>query len=152
MERYAKPAFTVIGKEGSTLDGEGFIQRLWSEANAHFDEVAPLAKRDASGHPVGFWGAMSDLSRQFRPWTDSFSQGLYLAGVECVDEAEPPQGWTKWIVPGFVYLRVENDGPDAFARTLESLNRQQIPLAGAVHDFTDPADGKNYMYFPIEKL
>lgn len=152
IERCVKPAFTVIGKEGCTHDGEGFIQKLWAEANAHFDEVAPLAKRDSSGNFVGFWGAMSDLSRAFRPWTDSFSQGLYLAGVECVDGSEAPEGWVKWVVPGYTYLRVENDGPDTFSQMLEYLARQGMTLAGAVHDFTDPATGKGYMYFPIERL
>ena len=28
IEKVTKGSFTVIGKEGSTLDGEGFIQRL----------------------------------------------------------------------------------------------------------------------------
>ena len=63
----SKPAFSVIGKEGSTADGVGFIQGLWAEANAHFDEVAHLAKRDENGIPVGFWGAMTDFSRSFQP-------------------------------------------------------------------------------------
>ena len=75
-----KPAFCVIGKEGSTADGPGFVQRLWAQANAHFDEVAHLAKRDENGVPLGFWGAMTDRSRTFRPWEDGFSRGLYLAG------------------------------------------------------------------------
>lgn len=152
VEHCTRPAFTVIGKEGSTQDGEGFVQRLWADATAHFDEVAHLARRNADGSFAGFWGAMSDLSRSFRPWTDSFSQGLYLAGVECEDDAEAPAGWTKWTVPGYRYLRAESDGPDAFPQMIEYLNRQGLSLAGAVHDFTDPATGKNYMYFPIEKL
>ena len=37
------PAFCVIGKEGSTADGPGFVQRLWEDANGHFSEVEPLA-------------------------------------------------------------------------------------------------------------
>ena len=152
IEQVKKGRFSVIGKLGSTKDGAGFIQRLWQEANAHFGEIEPLVKRDENGVPVGFWGAMSDLSRSFRPWTDSFSQGLYLAGVECVDGAEAPAGWAKWIVPGYRYLRAECDGPDTFPQMIEYLNRQGLSLAGAVHDFTDPATGKNYMYFPIEKL
>lgn len=151
IERCVKPAFTVIGKEGCTQDGDGFIPRLWQEANAHFDEIAPLAKRNADGSFAGFWGAMNDLSRSFRPWTDSFSQGLYLAGAECLDGADAPAGWTKWVVPGFTYLRVESDSPDAFQQMLEYLERQGLPLAGAVHDFTDPVSGKSYMYFPIER-
>ncbi len=44
MKRIIKPAFTVIGMEGSTDEGEGFIQRLWEDANGHFSEVAPQAK------------------------------------------------------------------------------------------------------------
>ena len=99
MVKVIKKSFVVIGKEGSTLDGEGFIQKLWDDANSHFGEVAHLAKKDANGGIVGIWGAMSDISRSFKPWEDGFSKGLYLAGVECVDNAEAPDGWTKWIIP-----------------------------------------------------
>lgn len=42
MVKVTKKAFTVIGKEGSTLDGEGFIQKLWKDANDHFGEIALL--------------------------------------------------------------------------------------------------------------
>ena len=42
-----KESFAVIGKEGSTSDGEGFIRRLWEDANGHFEEIAALVKRDA---------------------------------------------------------------------------------------------------------
>ena len=44
IEKYVKESFAVIGKEGSTLDGPGFIQRLWADANAHFGEVQPHSK------------------------------------------------------------------------------------------------------------
>lgn len=44
FEKWLKDSVTVIGKEGSTEDGPGFIQRHWEEANAHFGEVAHLAK------------------------------------------------------------------------------------------------------------
>ena len=151
-EKYVKESFAVIGKEGSTLDGPGFIQRLWADANAHFGEVQPLAKTDETGNLAGIWGAMSDLSRSFRPWEDGFTRGLYLAGVECADDAEAPEGWTKWTIPGFEYLRAECEGENTFSEMLEYLDRNQIPLAGAVHDFTCPASGKNYMLFPIKKI
>ena len=49
IEKTSKEAFVVIGKEGSTRDGEGFIQRLWQEANAHFDEIAEHKKEKANG-------------------------------------------------------------------------------------------------------
>lgn len=146
-----KEAFVVIGKEGSTMDGEGFIQKLWDDANSHFAEVSHLAKRDENGNLVGVWGAMSDFSRSFKPWEDGFHKGLYLAGVECVDHAEAPDGWTKWRVPGYEYLVVENhDG--AFNKTIEHMRKNGISLAGAVHDFTDPATGKGYLYFPIREI
>ena len=151
MDKIIKKAFVVIGKEGSTLNGEGFIQKLWDDANGHFDEVAHLAKRDENGNLVGIWGAMSDFSHSFQPWEDGFSKGLYLAGAECVDNAEAPDGWTRWMIPGYEYLVVENhDG--AFGDTIRQMNEEGIALVGAVHDYTDPATGKGYLYFPIREV
>ena len=95
---------------------------------------------------------MSDHSRAFRPWEDDFSKGLYLAGVECDPAAEAPKGWTKWVIPGFEYLYVECVSPTVFADMLRYLRDNNMTLAGAVHDFTCPKTGKNYMYFPIRKL
>ena len=152
IERISLPALTVIGIEGSTRDGAGFIQRLWSEANARFGEIAHLVMRHPDGTPVGFWGAMTDFSRSFRPWENNFSEGLYLAGAECNSGSEPPKGWMKWIIPAFEYLKVENDAPEVFPRVLEYMNINGMTLAGAVHDLADPASGKNYMMFPIRKL
>ena len=31
IETHIKDSFVVIGKEGSTLDGQGFIQKLWTD-------------------------------------------------------------------------------------------------------------------------
>lgn len=152
IRKCIKESFTVIGKEGSTGDGAGFIQRLWADANSHFEEVAPLAKKDEDGNLAGIWGAMSDPSRAFLPWEEGFSKGLYLAGVECADGAETPEGWTKWIVPGYEYLCAECDSETVFSDMIEYLRSSAIPLAGAVHDFTCPQTGKNYMFFPIRKL
>ena len=151
VETCIKESFVVIGKEGSTLDGDGFIQRLWADANSHFEEVQHLAKRDTNGAIIGIWGAMSDFSHSFNPWED-FSKGLNLAGVECYDSAEAPGGWTKWTIPGYEYIRVECENDDTFSKAIEYLNEKAIPLVGAVHDFTSPQPGKNYMFFPIRKL
>ena len=152
IQNCSKETFAVIGKEGSTENGVGFIQRLWADANAHFSQVAHLAKRHADGSLVGIWGAMSDFSRSFLPWEDNFSKGLYLAGVECALDAEVPEGWTKWIIPGFQYLRVECGHDGVFPEMIAYLQENKIPLAGAVHDFTCPQTGKNYMCFPIKML
>ena len=152
MERIIKPAFAVIGMAGSTEDGPGFIAALWEKANSRFGEVAPLAKTNPDGSLAGVWGAMSDLSRSFRPWEDGFTRGLYLAGVEVCDDANPPAGWVRWDIPGFEYIRVENDNQFCFTRGLALLQKNGLTLAGAVHDFTDPATGRSYMCFPVRRL
>ena len=152
IEIITKPAFCVIGREGSTDNGPGFVQDLWADANERFSEVAYLGKRDENGGFMGFWGAMTDFSRRFQPWEDHFSRGLYLAGVECAEDAEPPAGWVKWQIPGFRYLRVGCDSTDVFGQMLAELEERGLSLAGAVQDFTDPATGRNYMLYPIERL
>lgn len=152
MERIVKPAFAVIGMEGSTADGPGFIAALWEKANACFPEVAHLAKANEDGSLAGIWGAMTDLSRSFLPWEDGFTKGLYLAGVEVCDDAQPPAGWIRWDIPGFEYIRVENNAPDVFPRTLDMLAQEGLALISAVHDFTDPVTGKGYMLFPVRRL
>lgn len=149
IEKCIKSSFSVIGKEGSTSDGQGFIQKLWEDANFHFAEVQPLAKKDENGNLVGVWGAMSDCSRSFKPWEDNFSKGLYLAGVECMDDAVAPDGWTKWTIPSYEYLCIEVESESTFSDVLEYMNANGILLVGAIHDFTCPTSGKNYMYFPI---
>lgn len=152
IEKCKKESFAVIGKEGSTLDGQGFIQKLWENANTHFNEVQPLAKKDENGQLLGIWGAMSDLSRSFLPWEDNFSKGLYLAGVECDDQAEAPEGWTKWTIPGYEYIYVEVEDENTFSNVLNYMSLNGFTLVGAVHDFTCPETGKNYMFFPISVL
>ena len=152
MEKWCKESFVVIGKEGSTRDGGGLVQRLWAAANQHFDEIAPLVKRDANGTPEGFFGAMTDFTRSFLPWDAGFTQGLYLAGAECTADAEAPEGWVKWVIPGFEYLRVECSHDGIFPEMIAYLADNGLSLKGAVHDFTCPKTGKNYMLFPVGRL
>lgn len=151
IERLSKPAFTVIGREGSTEEGPGFIQRLWQEVRDHFTELVLLMKQDPDGTPAGFWGAMTDFSRSFRPW-ENYERGLYLAGAECADDAEAPEGWTKWTVPAFEYLRVENTGPEAFGDMILWLTQKHMDLAGAVQEFECIRTNKKYLYFPVRRL
>ena len=151
IKRQVKNSFSVIGKEGSTLDGPGFIPKLWNAANAHFDEISHLVKRDGTGNLAGIWGAMSDLSRSWKPWEDNFSKGLYLAGFECADNACAPEGWTKWSVPGCEYLCAEVEDGNTFHAVLDYMNAHSLPLMGAVHEFTCPISGRNYLYFPLSR-
>lgn len=151
IEICKKESFVVIGKEGATMDGAGFIQKLWDEANSHFGEVAHLAKKDEDGNISGIWGAMSDFSLSFQPW-EGFQKGLYLAGVECNEDAEVPDGWTKWVIPGYEYIYVERENDNTFSEVIQYLKDNGIALAGAVHDFTCPKTGKGYIFFPIRML
>ena len=38
------------------------------------------------------------------------------------------------------------------SKAIKYLEDNAIPLVGAVHDFTCPQTGKNYMFFPIRRL
>ena len=152
IQTVRKESFCVIGKEGSTDQGQGFVQRLWQDANDHFDEIQHLAKRNEQGNLIGIWGAMTDFSRQFHPWTNDFSEGLYLAGVQCDDDAAAPSGWAKWTIPGFEYLILKCEVNCGFAEMIRYLADNNVTLAGAVHDFTDPTTDESYMYFPVRKL
>lgn len=148
-----KESFSVIGKEGSTNDGNGFIQKLWQDANENFEEVSHLAKRDNEGNILGIWGAMSDLSGSFKPWEDNFTKGLYLAGVEVKDDAIPPKGWNKWVIPSYEYIYVKCDEDDIFFKVIKYLKDNNLQLVGAVNDFNCPEEnGQLYMFFPIRKL
>ena len=60
-------SFCVIGKEGSTKDGEGFIQRLWEEANACFSEVARLAGKNENGNIAGIYVFSRSQAVEFLP-------------------------------------------------------------------------------------
>lgn len=147
-ERIIKPSFAVIGLEGSTRDGRDIVKQLWENANARFAEIEALALRGADGGLMGIWGAMSDFSRSYKPWDNGFSEGLYLAGIEADADAEPPEGFTKWILPGFEYVRADG----SFADGLEYLDSRGLHMIAAAQDFTDPKTGKNYILFPIRRL
>ena len=154
IKKCTKEAFSVIGKEGSTSDGEGFIQTLWADANSHFGDVAALAKKDEKGNILGIWGLMTDFSRAFKPW-ENFTKGLYLAGVEVVDGAEPPPGWVKWTAPSYEYLYVKTAGKyaEVFSDVLCYIQENDLRLAGAVFDYVClEENGQLYLFFPIRKI
>ncbi|MFC4600841.1 GyrI-like domain-containing protein [Cohnella hongkongensis] len=151
-----KVSFTVIGKVGQGLSAEGhkWIPALWQEANSKFDEIRNLEKTDSSGNPVGFWGAMSDVSESFKPWAE---QGLYLAGCEVFDHSVAPIGWTKWVIPSFKYAVIkcnQTTYQEKFRYMIhEYLPENNYTLVGAVHEYYTPIEinGNLCLYFPIEK-
>ncbi len=101
------PEIAIIGKEGFCTAEKNIVQELWADANAHFGEVAPLAKKKSDGTLAGVWGAMSDETMSFLPWTNNFSCGYYLAGIEVECDKDAPEGWKKWILPARKYLIVD---------------------------------------------
>lgn len=153
IELISKPSVTIIGKSKWVKDGSG-VQDVWQDANCHFDEVLPLAQKDAQGKVVGVWGAMSDRSMAFKPWENHYSEGFYLAGVECTPEAKAPGDWTRWVIPAFRYLkiRVENNYREVMTHILNDyLPKHQLSLAGAIQEFYDPSqNGQLYLLFPID--
>ena len=93
------PKIAIIGKEGLCTKEKNVVQDLWQQANSNFSDIAVLGMKNADGSYVGFWGAMSDETMSFLPWTDDFSRGLYLAGVEVYEDTPVPDGWVKWVMP-----------------------------------------------------
>lgn len=146
-------AFSVIGKLGSTNDGEGFIKRLWEEVNRDFKEINDLVLYDSDHHIEAIFGLMSDFSLSFKPWENNFSEGYYLAGPIVRDDAVAPEGFTKWTVKENDYLAVlALDYQDTFNRMINDfIPNNGYVLTGAVFDYTDPLDGFNYLWFPIKK-
>ena len=148
------PKIAIIGKEGLCTKEKNVVQDLWQQANSNFCEIADLGMKNADGSFVGFWGAMSDETLSFLPWTDDFSRGLYLAGIEVYEDTPAPDGWVKWVLPARKYLVTEVT-PENYGGTFRNVIDSLIPelglkLAGAVCDFTEPATGQNKLFFPVE--
>lgn len=155
IKKCIKESFSVIGKEGSTKDGSDFVGRLWEDANNHFSEIKTLAKKDENGNVLGIWGLMSDFSRSLMPWEENFTKGLYLAGVEVMNNIEAPENWVKWTVPTFEYLyvRVDKGYENSFSYVLNYMKTNDIKLEGAVLDYNCPEEnGQLYLFFPIRRL
>lgn len=150
------PVITIIGKEGLCTTENNVVQQLWQEANSNFNEVATLGVKNPDGTYVGFWGAMSDESKSFRPWTHQFTRGLYLAGIETYADAIAPEGWTKWAIPARKYIVVDvepNRYTEIFDEVINNIiSEKGMKLVGAVCDYTEPATGKNKLFFPVEFL
>lgn len=67
-------------------------------------------------------------------------------------QAIPPAGWTKWVIPSYEYILVECENENTFSQVINYMNENSIALVGAVHDFTCPETGKNYIFFPIRAI
>ena len=147
------PRIAIIGQEGLCTKEKNVVKNLWAQANLRFSEIADIGMKNADGSYVGFWGAMSDETMSFMPWTNNYSRGLYLAGIEVYEDTAVPAGWVKWVMPARKYLVAEVQ-PDHYEETFRNVIDRLIPelgmkLAGAVCDFTEPATGQNKLFFPV---
>lgn len=150
------PTIAIIGKEGLCTEDENIVQTLWQEANSNFNEVSALGMKNPDGSFAGFWGAMSDESMSFLPWTNHYSRGLYLAGIEVNEDSAVPEGWKKWIMPSRTYL-VTDVTPERYSDIFNEVLQKTLPeagmkLSGAVCDYTEPASGQNKLFFPVERI
>ena len=150
------PEIAIIGKEGFCTEEANIVQELWQQANENFDEVSELGMKEKDGSFVGFWGAMSDETMSFMPWTNNFTRGYYLAGIEVNKDAEAPEGWKKWVMPARKYLVTEvmfEQYMEIFMDVLKNqLRSRRMILSVAACDYTEPSTGKNYIFFPIKEL
>lgn len=151
-----KPSFTVIGKlgQGYAKESSIWLPPLWKAANDNFGEISHLAKMDDAGNLAGIWGAMSGMQEDFAGWTE---EGKYLAGCEVNDNAAPPSGWTKWVIPAYRFAVTEcnqNTYQAVFAEAKQYILQQGLNIAGAVHEFYNPKDvnGEIYLYYPIQRM
>ena len=92
----------------------------------------------------------------FLPWTENYTSGFYLAGIEVYPNMAAPEGWKKWVLPARKYYAVEVS-PDSYAeifrQTLHhTLPQMKLALCGAVCDYTEPATGKSGLFFPVRSL
>ena len=150
------PEIAIIGKEGFCTGEFNIVQELWKQANENFNEVLTLGMKEKNGDFVGFWGAMSDETMSFMPWTNNFTRGYYLAGIEVNKDAEAPERWKKWIMPARKYLVTEVMF-EHYMETFKDVLKFEIPsrnmkVSGAACDYTEPSTVKNYIFFPVEGL
>ena len=122
----------------------GIGNRIASEVSA-WNHPSTFKKSSSPPLPSSASKARQTTVKASSPW-------LYLAGVECPIDAEVPDGWTKWVVPGYEYLAIENRRADTFSRMVDYFRENGLKLVGAVQEFTDPKTQQEYLYFPIRAL
>lgn len=150
-----KGSFRVIGVEGSTKEGPGFIPKLYESLKKRSPEIDGLIQKNADGAIDGTYGLMSDFSHALKPWEDNFSSGLYLAGYELKDEATKiPAGWTVWTVKEQDYLLARLEEGDEYKKVFSDFIYFFIPyelksLSGAVFDYYSAKTKQACLLFPV---
>jgi len=145
-----KDTFAVIGKagQGAANNPQAWILPLWEDANAHFTEVAALAKKNEDGAPQ-IWGAMNDTAESNKRWNDE--SGKYMAGCETDVNAVPPDGWTKWVIPAQTYLIVETTMDQCGEVFGDITSNPSIKIIATMHErYPEPGNPNVVeLWFPI---
>ena len=146
----------VLDNDGNMILTEGLVlqeEKYWKEFLGR-DIIPENNYSELYFEEPDIEGFMSDETMSFMPWTDGFSRGLYLAGIEVYEDTAVPDGWVKWVMPARKYLVTEVQ-PENYGEIFKYVINSLIPelgmkLAGAVCDFTEPATGQNKLFFPVE--
>jgi len=150
----SKPAFSVIGIEGSGKADEGpsWIGPLWEQAHKRRAEIEHLLKLTGEA-----WGLMSATDEYLAAWKE---EGKYLAGWEMKADVKPPAGWNVWKVPTQTYAVVACTMAtygEAYKYVVQqSLPKEGYAQAGTTHEFypkefRDIKRDTFYLYITVKK-
>lgn len=86
----------------------------------------------------------------------NIAQQLWQEANSHFNEVAAPEGWTKWVMPARKYIVVDVEADrygEIFDEVIKNtISEKGMKLAGAVCDYTEPATGKNKLFFPIASL
>ncbi len=150
MRYLYKDAFAVIGKmgQGPSDNPTEWILPLWKEANAHFEEIKGVIRKDEKDAIQGMWGAMNDNGESNKRWDDT---GKYMASCEADVDAVAPEGWTKWVIPAQTYLVVDCT-MDAYGEVYGKIvGDPDVGIVGTIHERYPEPGNPNVLelYVPI---
>jgi predicted transcriptional regulator YdeE len=147
---FFKDTFAVIGKagQGPANNPQAWVLSLWNDANANFSEIADMILKSESNAPLSVWGAMNDMHESNKRWGES---GKYMAGCETKIDTQPPEGWTKWIIPAQTYMTVKctmQEYGEVFSKIADD---PEIRIVGTVHErYPEPGNPSILeLWFPV---
>ncbi len=154
IEHCTLESFAVIGiaKENNGLyDGNDAV---WQELERKVEKIHALAKRNENGELVGIWGLLNNERLDFRlTTTNPNGKILFLAGLEAPDDAVPPKGFTKWVVPAgdYLYAPVTKNKLTTLNKILQYADGHGWEPNGYPFDFMQHGDTTLYTFFPVRK-
>lgn len=145
-------SFTVIGLVGDDSAGPGYVGKLWQEINTKGKAIMHLAKKDDEGSIMGAWGLMNDETLSFLPPGEKTARTLYMAGIETEDNARPPKGFTRWVVPesDYLYAPAGRNKVETIKSILQYAEEHGWVPASCAFDFM-PLQSEMYLFLPVRK-